>query len=184
MTDTEKEPTIVRLCYGIPYRRQERIVEFCLFVFPHQRDWDFPQTLAAEEGDMQTTKLLEPCAEAGVGGRVHEVPLGQFEASRGAVTEAITAFLVEVTEAEADDDEAANSASTLVPLGRSQAAHPPQAAAPPVGYRPKATQRRRPSAAGLPRFAPLSLPFAARPRIRAARGASSSRRSCLVQADG
>ena len=104
MTDTEKDPTVVRLCYGIPYRRQERIVEFCLFVFPHQRDWDFPQALAPEEDDMQTTKLLAPCAEAGVGGRVHEVPLGQFEASRGAVTEAVTAFLVEVTEADDDDD--------------------------------------------------------------------------------
>jgi hypothetical protein len=100
---TEKEPTVVRMCYGIPYRRQEKVVEFCLFVFPHQRDWDFPQTLAPAEADEQTSRLLVPCEEAGVGGRVDEIPLGQFEASRGDVTEAVTAFLVEVTEA--DDDE-------------------------------------------------------------------------------
>jgi hypothetical protein len=74
-------------------------------VFPHQRDWDFPQTLAPAEGDEQTSKLLEPCAEAGVGGRVDEVPLGQFEASRGDRTETVTAFLVEVTEGHDDDDD-------------------------------------------------------------------------------
>jgi hypothetical protein len=104
----DKEPTVVRLCYGIPYRRQEQFVEFCLFVFPHQRDWDFPQTLAPAEADEQTSHLLVPCNEAGVGGRVHEIPLGQFEASRGAVTEAVTAFLVEVTETpEAEDNDPA-----------------------------------------------------------------------------
>jgi hypothetical protein len=92
----EREQTLVQLCYGIPYRRQRSNVEFCLFLFPEQRDWDFPQALdPAGDGD-KARQLLAPCLDVGFDGRVDEVPLGQFEASRADVVEMVTAFLVEV----------------------------------------------------------------------------------------
>jgi hypothetical protein len=91
----EREQVLVQLCYGIPYRRQRGGVEFCLFLFPDQRDWDFPQTIDSD-GDEKTRQLLAPCHEVGFDGRLDDVPLGQFEASRGDVVEAVTAFLVEV----------------------------------------------------------------------------------------
>jgi hypothetical protein len=92
----EKEQVLVQLCYGIPYRRQRGGVEFCLFLFPDQRDWDFPQAIDSA-GDEKARQLLAPCHEAGFDGRLDDVPLGQFEASRGDVVETITAFLVEVS---------------------------------------------------------------------------------------
>jgi hypothetical protein len=91
----QKTQTLVQLSYGIPYRRHRSGVEFCLFLFPDQRDWDFPQALDAEGEDETARQLLAPCHDAGFEGQVDEVPLGQFEASRADVVEMVTAFLVE-----------------------------------------------------------------------------------------
>jgi hypothetical protein len=92
----EKAQTLVQLSYGIPYRRQRASFEFCLFLFPDQRDWDFPQALDTAGEEETARQLLAPCLDAGFDGRVDEIPLGQFEASRSDVVEMVTAFLVEV----------------------------------------------------------------------------------------
>jgi hypothetical protein len=95
----ERGQTLVQLCYGIPYRRPERgSIEFCLFLFPNQRDWDFPQAIDSVHDGEKTRQLLAPCHEAGFDGRLDDIPLGQFEASRGDVVETVTAFLLEVSE--------------------------------------------------------------------------------------
>jgi hypothetical protein len=95
-TVIEREQTSVQLSYGIPYRRHRGGIEFCLFLFPQQRDWDFPQAVDAGENGEKTELLLAPCLEAGFDGQLDDIPLGQFEASRGDVVEMVTAFLVEV----------------------------------------------------------------------------------------
>ena len=98
----QKEQNLVQLCYGIPYRRQRGSVEFCLFLFPNHRDWDFPQASDAGDDGANAQELLVPCAQAGFAGRVDAEPLGQFEASRGDTVESVTAFLVEAEHADAD----------------------------------------------------------------------------------
>ena len=97
-----KEPTSVQLSYGIPYRRGRANVEFCLFVFPDHRDWEFPQSFEADEDDDdKSASLLSPCREAGFDCRLDDEPLGHFEATRGDVSEAVTTYLVEVTNSDA-----------------------------------------------------------------------------------
>jgi hypothetical protein len=91
-----KDQTLVQLCYGIPYRRHRGCVEFCLFLFPDQRDWDFPQAIDAPGEEEKSRQLLTPCLEAGFDGQIDDTVLGQFVASRGDVAEIVTAFLVEV----------------------------------------------------------------------------------------
>ena len=94
----DRGQTLVQLCYGIPYRRERGSVEFCLFLFPDQRDWDFPQAVDAAQNGEKARQLLAPCLDAGFDGQLDEVPLGQFEASRGDVVETVTAFLLEVNQ--------------------------------------------------------------------------------------
>ncbi len=93
----QKEQTLVQLCYAIPYRRHRGNLEFCLFVFPNERDWDFPQAFDTAGDDEKSQLLLTSCVEAGIDGKLDDIPLGQFEASRGDVVETVTAFLVEVS---------------------------------------------------------------------------------------
>jgi hypothetical protein len=98
----QKEQTLVHFCYAIPYRRQRGNVEFCLFVFPGDRDWDFPHAVEPDDSGEETAELLlTPCHKAGLDGRIDDVPLGQFEASRGDMVEMVTAYLVEAAPTDA-----------------------------------------------------------------------------------
>ena len=90
----------------IPYRYRDAQPEFCLITSIRKGRWGFPKGIIDPGETPEQTALKEAEEEAGLYGRIEGDPLGAYEYHKWGTVLAVTAFLMRVTRAADDWDEA------------------------------------------------------------------------------
>lgn len=98
--------TPIQQASAVPYRKRDGRVEFCLITSSRKRRWGFPKGIIDPGETPRETALKEALEEAGLHGRLEGDPLGQYQYRKWGTTLSVTCFLMEVTAAEDNWEEA------------------------------------------------------------------------------
>ncbi|MFH1269061.1 MAG: NUDIX hydrolase [Planctomycetota bacterium] len=90
----------------IPYRDRGGQPEFCLITSIHRGTWGFPKGMIDPGETPEETALKEAHEEAGLHGRIIGSPLGQYEYRKWETSLLVTVYLMQVTAADDDWEEA------------------------------------------------------------------------------
>jgi phosphohistidine phosphatase len=90
----------------IPYRLRDGQPEFCLITSIRKGTWGFPKGIIDPGETASETALKEAEEEAGLHGRIVGEPLGQYQYYKWNTTLEVTVYLMEVTAADDDWEEA------------------------------------------------------------------------------
>jgi phosphohistidine phosphatase len=90
----------------IPYRHRDGGPEFCLITSIRKGRWGFPKGIIDPGETAEETALKEAEEEAGLYGRIEGGPLGGYEYYKWGTVLSVTVFLMHVTAAADDWDEA------------------------------------------------------------------------------
>lgn len=91
---------------AVPYRRRNGRIEFCLITSMGKGRWGFPKGIIDPGETAIETALKEAEEEAGIYGRIEGKPLGQYEYRKWGTVLTVTGYLMRVTAAEDDWEEA------------------------------------------------------------------------------
>jgi phosphohistidine phosphatase len=91
---------------AIPYRIRDRQPEFCLITSIRKGLWAFPKGIIDPGETAAETALKEAEEEAGLHGRIIGEPLGHYQDYKWNTTLQVTVYLMEVTAADDDWEEA------------------------------------------------------------------------------
>ncbi len=91
---------------AIPYRLREGRPEFCLITSIRRGTWGFPKGIVDPGETASETALKEAEEEAGLHGRIVGEPLGAYQYDKWNTTLQVTVYLMEVTAADDDWEEA------------------------------------------------------------------------------
>jgi len=92
---------------AVPYRRQDGRVQFCLITSSRKKRWGFPKGIIDPGETPEETALKEAEEEAGLHGHIEGDPLGQYEYRKWGTVLSVTCYLMQVTAADDDWEEAA-----------------------------------------------------------------------------
>ena len=91
---------------AIPYRFRDGQPEFCLITSIRKGTWGFPKGIIDPGETAEETALKEAEEEAGLHGRIIGEPLGEYQYGKWNTTLSVTVYLMEVTVADDDWEEA------------------------------------------------------------------------------
>jgi len=91
---------------AIPYRRQGPLLEFCLITTSQGIRWGFPKGIIEGWQTPEEAALAEALEEAGLRGQIEGGELGRYEYSKWGRNLRVRAFLMQVTEADEQWQEA------------------------------------------------------------------------------
>jgi phosphohistidine phosphatase len=91
---------------AIPYRLRDGQPEFCLITSIRKGLWAFPKGIIDPGETASETALKEAEEEAGLHGRIVGQPLGQYQYYKWNTTLQVSVYLMEVTAADDDWEEA------------------------------------------------------------------------------
>ena len=91
---------------AIPYRCRDGQPEFCLITSIRKGTWGFPKGIIGPGETPEETALKEAEEEAGLHGRIVGKPLGQYEYRKWGTVLFVDVYLMQVTRADDDWDEA------------------------------------------------------------------------------
>ena len=91
---------------AVPYRRRKGEVEFCLITSSRKKRWGFPKGIIDPGETAEETALKEAEEEAGLHGRIRGEPLGEYDYRKWGTVLTVTVYLMEVTAADDDWEEA------------------------------------------------------------------------------
>ena len=104
MASSETTPLIQAA--AIPYRFRDAEPEFCLITSISRGTWGFPKGVVDPGETPEQTALKEAEEEAGLHGRIVGTPLGQYRYAKWGTVLVVTVYLMQVTAADDDWDEA------------------------------------------------------------------------------
>lgn len=99
--------TPIQQASAVPYRWRDGRLEFCLITSSKGRRWGFPKGIIDPGETPQQTALKEAEEEAGLHGRIEGPPLGQYEYQKWGTVLVVAAYVMRVTAADDDWQEAA-----------------------------------------------------------------------------
>ena len=91
---------------AVPYRYRDGEPEFCLITSFRGGRWGFPKGIIDPGETPVETALKEAEEEAGLHGRIEGAPLGEYEYSKWGTELVVTVYLMRVTAADDDWEEA------------------------------------------------------------------------------
>ena len=100
------ENTAIQQAAAIPYRYREREPEFCMITSIRQGTWGFPKGIIDPGETAEETALKEAEEEAGLHGRIAGDLLGRYEYCKWGAVLAVKVYLMQVTAADDDWQEA------------------------------------------------------------------------------
>ena len=98
--------TPIQQASAVPYRKRYGRVEFCLITSARRRRWGFPKGIIDPGETPRQTALKEAEEEAGLHGRIEGECLGQYEYRKWGTVLVVTGYLMRVTAADDDWEEA------------------------------------------------------------------------------
>jgi phosphohistidine phosphatase len=105
MSNPPQRDTILQ-AGAIPFRRGERLTEFCLITSSSGDRWGFPKGIIESGDTAQRTALQEAYEEAGLHGRIIGDALGSYRYDKWGSELVVTMYLMEVDAADATWPEA------------------------------------------------------------------------------
>lgn len=82
----------------IPFRMQSDVIEILLITSKRRKRWIIPKGIIEQHVSPQESAAKEALEEAGVRGRVHATPIGEYEYDKWHGTCKVKVFPMEVTE--------------------------------------------------------------------------------------
>jgi len=107
---------------AIPYRCRDGQPEFCLITSIRRGTWGFPKGIIDPGETPEDTALKEAEEEAGLHGRIVGKPLGRYEYRKWGTVLSVHVYLMQVTTADDDWDEADLRERTWCPPDEARAA--------------------------------------------------------------
>jgi phosphohistidine phosphatase len=101
-----EQPRPIYQAAAVPYRLRNGAAEFCLITSFRKTRWGIPKGIIDPGETPQQTALKEAEEEAGLFGRLEGEALGEFEYCKWGTVLYVTVFLMRVTQADDDWEEA------------------------------------------------------------------------------